>query len=103
MKMLLLRMLLPGLLLSNRLLGAATIFGGVAAVICLCGLLSVCRLLLATGDAELFGNRDAEAFGNCRSVGRWVIIGLSSAAGHRGRSLHCCFLAAAAVSDCQVP
>jgi hypothetical protein len=33
-----------------------TIFGGngVAAAICLCGLLLICRLLLAAGDAEAF-------------------------------------------------
>jgi hypothetical protein len=94
MKMLLPEMLLPGLLLLNRLLGAVAIFGGdgVAAVICLCGLLSVCRLLLAAGDAEGFGYR--RSVGCCR---------LSAAAGGWGRLLHCCFLAAAALSDCQVP
>jgi hypothetical protein len=56
MKMLLPEMLLPGLLLSNRSLGAVTIFGGdgVFAAIGLCGLLSVCWLLLAAGDAEAF-------------------------------------------------
>jgi hypothetical protein len=60
------KMLLPGLLLSNRLLGAVIIFGpdGVAAAICLCGLLSVSWLLLAVGDAE--------AFCNCRLVGQPV-------------------------------
>jgi hypothetical protein len=57
------KMLLPGLLLSIRLLGAVTIFrgNGVAAAICLWGLLSVG---LSVGNVE--------AFGNARSVG-WSV------------------------------
>jgi hypothetical protein len=91
-------MFLPGLLLSNRLLGAVTTFGGVAAAvwlsvttfngvaaaICLRGLLSA-----ANGD-EMFGNRSSV----CWSVGCCRFVGCPSKS---------CFLAAAAVTDGHAP